>query len=115
MLGGTVINEIFGFISRLLESFGILRAILGFILVFFLPGFALTLVFFKQIKNIERIVLSFGLSIVLVTLSVFFMNVVAKMSITGSNALIVIIVITVIPIAIYYLTRLFRQRKEEDT
>jgi len=114
MLGGTVINEIFGFISRLLENFGILKAILGFILVFFLPGFAWTLVFFTQINNIERIVLSFGLSIVLVTLSVFFMNVVAKMSITGSNSLIVLIIITIIPLTIYYLTRVFRHKREKD-
>ncbi len=102
-------------IGRLFASasppLAILRAIVGFILVFFLPGFAWTLVFFRQLKVIERIALSFGLSIAVVTLTILFLNFVVKMRLTTLNIVIVIIVITAIPMAIYYLNRLIHVRK----
>lgn len=54
----------------------IIRIIFGSVFVLFLPGFAWSFVFFKkeEIDVIERIVLSFGLSIVLVPLAVFWLN-----------------------------------------
>jgi len=79
--------------------------ILGFIIVFFLPGFAWTLVFFKKINFIERIALSFGLSIALVTLSILALNVLLGIRINGLNSLLIIIIITIIPVALYYLKR----------
>ena len=107
------IRELFGFAFPILERLSIIRAILGFILVFFLPGFAWTLVFFKQIKVIERVVISFGLSIVVVTLSLFFVNRLIGIRITGFNSVIVIIVVTILPVIVYYLNRLIRRREEE--
>ena len=90
----------------------VIRAILGFILVFFLPGFAWTLVFFNKLKIIERAALSFGLSIALVTLSILVLNVLLGMRISGINTLLTIVVITVIPLAIYFVRRyLTRQSK----
>ena len=89
----------------------VIRALLGFILVFFLPGFAWTLVFFKQIKVVERIALSFGLSIAVVTLSILASNVLLGVSITGFNSLLIIVVITIIPILFYYLRRLMKRVK----
>ena len=87
------------------ENVPVLRAIIAFILVFFLPGFAWTLVFFKQLKVIERTGLSFGLSIALVTLSVLALHLLFDMKINGTNALLTIIVITLIAAGIYALKR----------
>ena len=99
------IRQIFEFAFPFLDRLPVIRALLGFILVFFLPGFAWTLVFFKQIKVVERIALSFGLSIAVVTLSILALNVLLEVSITGLNSLLIIIVITIIPILLYYLRR----------
>ncbi len=104
------LRELLGFAFPFFEKVPIIRAILGFIIVFFVPGFAWTLVFFKQINVIERIVLSFGLSIAVVTLSLLFMNKLIGIKITGFNSILVIIVITIIPLSLYYLKRLIRQR-----
>jgi uncharacterized membrane protein len=90
----------------------VVRAILGVVLVFFLPGFAWTLVFFRKINIIERIALSIGLSIALVTLSIIVLNVLFDIRINGFNALITIIVMTVIPAGIYFLRRYLARRAE---
>ncbi|NLE08938.1 MAG: DUF1616 domain-containing protein [Dehalococcoidales bacterium] len=96
-----------------LENVPVLRAILGFLLVFFIPGFAWTLVFFRNnVNRLERIVLSFGLSIALVTLSVLGFNVVLNVRITGLNALLIIGLITVIPLGIRFTGRMLRKRKQ---
>ena len=109
------IREVFGFIFPFLERLPIIRAILGFILVFFLPGFAWTLVFFRQINVIERVTLSFVLSIVVVTLSLFFVNRLIGIKITGFNSVMVIIVVTILPLIAYYLNRLIRRRRGSAT
>ena len=102
------IRQIFEFAFPFLERLPPIMALLWFTLVFFLPGFAWTLVFFKQINIIERIALSFGLSIAVVALSVLALNVLLGISITGLNSLLIISFITAIPIASYDLKRLFR-------
>ncbi len=109
------IIELFGFAFSLLERLPVIRAILGFILVFFLPGFAWTLVFFRQINVIERVTLSLALSIVVVTLSLVFMNRLIGIRITGLNSVLVIIVVTILPVLVYYLNRLIRRRKGNAT
>ena len=109
------IGEIFGFGFPVLERLSILRAIVGFILVFFLPGFTWTLVFFRQINIIERVALSFGLSIAMVTLSLLLLNRLLGMRITGFNSALVIIVVTILPVAIYYLNRVIKQRRGGTT
>ena len=62
----------------------VLRLIFGGLFVLFVPGFAWSYVFFKRknIDGIERIALSFGLSIALVPLSVFWLNWLFDMKIT---------------------------------
>ena len=62
------------------EDLTAIRAILGFILVFFLPGFAWTL-------------------------SIIVLNLLLGMRINGTNALLTIIVMTVIPVGIYLFKR----------
>lgn len=107
------IREIFGVVLPFLERLFIIRAILGIILVFFLPGFAWTLVFFKgkQINVIERIALSFGLSIAVVTISILALNMLIGIRITGFNSLLIIIAVTIIPVVFYYLYRLISRRR----
>jgi uncharacterized membrane protein len=107
------IRDLFGFVIPFLERLSVLRAILGFILVFFLPGFAWTLIFFRQTGVLERIVFSFGLSIAIVTLSILFANLVFGMRINGFNSVLVIIVVTTLPVAIYYLNRLVKKRRKK--
>ena len=104
------IRELFEFAVSLLERLSVIRAILGFLIMFFLPGFAWTLVFFKKLSIMERVVLSFGLSIAVITLSLLFLNKVVGIRITGFNSVLVIIAVTIIPVAIYYLNRLIRRR-----
>lgn len=104
------VKQIFEFVLPFFERLPFIRAILGFILVFFLPGFAWTLIFFKGINVIERIVLSFGLSIALVTLSILALNVLLGIRITGLNSLLIITMLTIIPVVVYYLRRMRRER-----
>ena len=100
-----------------LDSLPIIRAVLGFILVFFLPGFAWTLVFFsgKQINILERLALSFGLSIAVVTLSILALNRLIGMRITWFNAVLVIIAVTIIPVVIYFLKKLITKQRHNTT
>lgn len=106
------VRGIFEFIFPFLERLAVLRAILGFILVFFLPGFAWTFIFFKKINVIERVTLSFALSIAVVTLSILLLNWLFGMRITAFNSVLVIVFITVIPVAAYYLNRFIKRKKE---
>jgi len=110
------VKEIIGSALPFLDSLPAIRAILGFILAFFLPGFAWTLVFFsgRQINIVERLALSLGLSIAAVTLSIIVLHVLFGMTITGANSLLIIIVITIIAIVLYLLKR-FAIRKKVDS
>ena len=100
------VRGFFAFALPIIDKAPVVRAIIGSLLVFFIPGFAWTLVFFKKdLTNIERVALSFGLSIALVTLSILFTNIVFHIRITGINSLLTIIVITIIPLAIYYIAK----------
>ena len=102
------LRELFEFTFPFLERLPIVRALVGFILVFFVPGFAWTLVFFRQVNVIERILLSFGLSIAVVTLSLLFLNRLIGVRITGFNSILTIITVTIIPLVFYYLNKLIR-------
>ena len=96
--------------SSTLDGLSIVRALLAFILMFFLPGFAWTLVFFRRINVKERVVLSVGLSIAVVILSLLSLNMLAGIRINGFNSILIVIAVTIIPIAIYYFSRLIRGR-----
>ena len=108
------LRELFESILPLLVRLSLLRAILGFILVFFLPGFAWTLVFFRRINVIERIALSFGLSIAVVTLSILALNKLVGVRITGFNSVLIIIGVTIVPVVIYYLKRFIGKRPSSE-
>jgi len=51
-----------------------LRIVYGSLLVLFLPGYVITFLFFKKLDLIERIALSFALSIAIVPLVIFYLN-----------------------------------------
>lgn len=88
-----------------IEGIEVLRMLAGFILVLFLPGFAWSYIFFRknEIDITERIALSFGLSIAMVPLTVFWLNYLFKVKVTFTNVSIVVILLTAIPIPISYI------------
>ncbi len=98
-------------ILRILEQLPLIRAIVGLVLVLFLPGFAWTLLLFRQINIIERITLSLGLSIVVVTLSILVTNRLMSIQINGLNSALIIIVVTILPLIAYYLNRLIKRHR----
>ena len=104
------LNELLDFAVPFAEQFPALRAVVGFIIVFFLPGFAWTFVFFSKISVIERIVLSLGLSIAIVTLGILVLHVLFGMTITGSTSLITIAAIIVVAVITYFIKRYFVKR-----
>lgn len=92
------------------DTLSVVRGIFGFVLVFFIPGFAWTLVLFHRLNVLERVVLSFGLSIAVVTLSIFALNTLLHVSITTLHSLLIILAITVVALGIYAFQR-FRHRQ----
>ena len=92
------------------QQFPVLRGIMGFVVVFFLPGFAWTFVFFSKVSVIERIVLSMGLSIAIVTLGVLVLHVLFGMKITGSTSLITIAIIIAAAAITYFIKRHITKR-----
>jgi len=87
----------------LLETF---RVVVGFVLVMFVPGYAATWALFpndREIDLIERIALAIGLSISLVVLSIYVLNVALDMRINTTNSLLVILAITFLCTGIYFL------------
>lgn len=90
----------------------ILRVIFGSMFVLFLPGFVWSYVFFEKgkIDEIERIALSFGLSIALVPLTVFWLNWIFKVKINLINTSLVILALIGIAAGILNV----RREKESD-
>ena len=76
-----------------------LRILFGAVFVLFIPGFAWSFVFFarEEIDGIERIALSFGLSIALVPLTIFWLNFFFNVKITLINSFLVVLFLSLIP------------------
>jgi len=83
----------------------IIQIIFGSVFVLFLPGFVWSYVFFskKELDNIERIALSFGLSIAMVPLAVFFSNRIFGIKINFINSFIIILLLIILPV--FYLLK----------
>ncbi|MCD6528123.1 DUF1616 domain-containing protein [bacterium] len=79
------------------------RIVFGSVYVLFLPGLVLTFVFFKreEIDIIERIALSFALSIAVVPLLVFYLNLIG-MKINPLNVSLVIAGIIILALGIIF-------------
>ena len=83
-----------------------LRIFFGSAFILFVPGFAWSYIFFAR-KNtdwIERVALSFGLSIALVPLAVFWLNWLFHVEVTLLNVSLITCGLTAIP-AVYILIR----------
>ena len=109
------ISNIFEFAFPILDRIPFVRAVLGFIIIFILPGLAWTLFFFKKLHIIERLALSFGLSIAIATLSVIVLHVLFGTNITGFNSLLTIVIIIIIPLACSYLKKLISSRPSKES
>ena len=92
--------------------FEILEIIVSVVLVF-LPGFVWSYVLFKEreIDFFERIVLSFGLSLLLVPLPVFILNYTLDVQINLVNFLIGSVLWIIIPLVCLYLEKLLKKAK----
>ena len=80
----------------LLKSF---RIVFGSVYVLFIPGFIISFIFFKKIDSLERIALSFALSIAVVPLVVFYLNLIG-LKISTLNVFLTIAAIIIISIII---------------
>ncbi len=105
-LGSLISLAIIGLVLGIFTSLGILgafRIILGIPYVLFLPGFLLTFIFFplakhnqeKSIDYIERIALSFALSIAIVPLVIFYLHLIG-LQISALNSFFTILGIIII-------------------
>ncbi len=83
-----------------MDPLSLFRIVFGSVFVLFIPGFVWTYLFFDrdEIDVVERIALSFGLSIALVPLSVFYLNYLFGVRITLVNCAIIISVLTLAPL-----------------
>lgn len=110
-------NELLEYLVPFAQQVPALRAIVGFVVVLFLPGFAWSFVFFSRVSAIERIVLSLGLSIAIVTLGGLVLHVLFGLKVTGVNSLITIAVIIALGAVTYlikwYITRRIKASRGE--
>jgi|Deesub1362B_J571_1020462.scaffolds.fasta_scaffold00309_37 uncharacterized membrane protein len=83
-----------------MDAVEVVRLVSGGAFVLFIPGLAWSYLFFKQneIDWVERIALSFGLSIALVPLAMFWLNYVFRVGVTFVNVTIVIVLLILIPV-----------------
>ncbi|MFH1835837.1 MAG: DUF1616 domain-containing protein [Methanobacteriota archaeon] len=80
----------------------ILKVVLGSIFVLFIPGYFLTLAFFKrdEIDFLEKITLSIVLSITAVPLMLLFLSVVFGVKITAINTS--VIILAIVSVSFFY-------------
>jgi hypothetical protein len=92
------------------------RVVFGAVFVLFVPGFSLSYAFFgsKEIDVLERIALSFALSIAVVPLIVFYLNL-AGMRISALSVSIVVVFVTALGYVVYrykpFLVQRFSKKK----
>ena len=113
-----ITSLVIGALSSLtyLESF---RIIFGSVYVLFVPGFIISYIFFPEtnkheeddaIEWLERIALSFALSIAVVPLTVFYLNLVG-LKINLLNSFLTILGIIIISLVIIYIKNTGKHRK----
>lgn len=117
VLGIVLFVAVIAYVAGLVSGLGItpLRIIFGSIYVLFLPGFILTFIFFpisreeKGIDLIERIALSFALSIAVVPLVIFYLNLIG-LKISALNTFFSILGIIIVESIII----LFRSKRRRE-
>lgn len=103
-----IISIVLGFFLPFLQA---LRIVFGSVYVLFLPGFIISYIFFPRAKGlneeksidwIERIALSFALSIAIVPLVIFYLNLIGiKINLLNSS-LVILAVILISSIILVY-------------
>lgn len=103
--------------SAFLNNVIILRVILVFLYVFIFPGLAWTFVLFtrRQINVVERVALTVGLSVSLVTISIFALNQILGVRVTGVNSALTILVLIILPLIVYLLRIHLRKAQKTTT
>src|SRR3989344_6060660 len=103
-----ILSLVILFFSKL-DLISSLRIVYGSVYVLFLPGFLISYLFFQKTSEtekkgsidwIERIALSFALSIAIVPLLIFYLNL-AGMKITALNSFLVILVLSLISLLLH--------------
>ena len=103
-----VVSSVIGLITGV-GAITPLRIVFGSIYVLFLPGFILTFIFFPKrsedrIDWIERIALSFALSIAVVPLVIFYLNLIG-LKISALNTFFSILGIIIVELVVLYFKR----------
>lgn len=92
-----VISLILTIFMPILDAF---RIVFGSVYVLFIPGYIISFIFFKnEIDLLERIALSFALSIAIVPLIIFYLNLIG-LKISALNSFLTILGIILISLAI---------------
>lgn len=109
VIGGLLIVSIIISFSQitLVES---LRIVFGAFYILFLPGFAIVYFCFEDKDIIEKIALSFALSIAVVPLVVFYLNYLLNIKITAFNVFLTVFAI----IGVTYVIAKYNKKKHED-
>lgn len=91
--------------------FDIIKIVYGIIFVLFLPGFVATFIFFPlgKIDHIERIAISFALSIAIVPLMVFYMNLLG-IPINSSTVSLQIVLLMTLMLLVLFIKHFWKKR-----
>jgi uncharacterized membrane protein len=103
---GSLILSLILFLIKSIPILKTLQACFGIVYVIFLPGYFFVILIFdnKKIDTIEKLALSFALSIAIVSLSIIFTNMLLKIPITAFNNFLIILFV----IILFLLLKLFK-------
>lgn len=92
-----------------------LRIVFGSVYILFLPGYLISYIFFKrkEVDHLERIALGFALSIAIVPLLIFYLNLIGlKINLINSALTVLIIIIISIIILVYKKNEKAKNKKD---
>ena len=95
-----------------MDALGLLRLIFGSLFLL-APGLAWGYLFYqrRQVGWIERLVIALGLSLVLIPLAVFWLNLTLGVKVTLLNVMLIVSGLTVVPLAYLALRARFSREK----
>jgi uncharacterized membrane protein len=106
LLALALITVALSFFMNYLEA---ARIVFGSVYVLFIPGFIISFIFFKKIDVLERIALSFALSIAIVPLTVFYLNLIG-LKIGTLNVFLTILAIIIISTIILLIKKKYHSK-----
>lgn len=81
--------------------FSVLKAALGGLLIFFLPGFLWSLFLFSTISWLERVPVSIGISLAITSVAGIVLSMLFHFPLNGTNTIIANIILTAIPFGLW--------------